>query len=205
MTFDRFSPRIPRYETSAPPSGGDGLIFTFLVWLCKRPFGSRYPAERREVELWMRRPTVLARRWRALRAGRAREVFFKRCLAGSIPSLRNGPMANDAAGNVIKAHPHKRRIARFDDWKEIASIRGVRCELSTAARFWLAHAGQEQTISPQLNYGGRNHEKNAINHCLGSSGVVCVGTDPTAAADEDARRAEAAAANHKHDHHRHRY
>jgi len=114
-------------------------------------------------------------------------------------------MANDAAGNVIKAHPHKRRIARFDDCKEIASIRGVRCELSTAARFWLAHAGQEQTISPQLNYGGTNHEKNAIDHCLGSSGVICVGADPAAAAYEDARRAEAAAENHNQDNRRHRY
>ena len=202
MTFDRFSPRIPRYETSAPPSGGEGLIFTFLVWLCKRAFASRYPAERREVELCVRRPTGLARRRRAQRGGRVRGIFSKRCLAGSIPSWRNGRVANDAAGNVIKAHPHKRRIARFDDWKEIASIRGVRCELSTAARFWLAHAGQEQTISPQLNYGGTNHEKNAIDHRLGSSGVVCVGTDPTAAADEDARRAEAEAANHNRDHHR---
>ena len=54
-------------------------------------------------------------------------------------------MADDAAGNVIKAHPHKRRIARFDDCKEIASTRGVKCELSTAARFWLAQGGQEQT------------------------------------------------------------
>jgi len=77
----------------------------------------------------------------------------------------------------------------------------VRGELITAARFWLAQAGQEQTISPQLNYGGRNYEKDAIDHCLGSSGVVCMGAEPTAAAYEDARRAEAAAANHKHDHH----
>jgi len=90
--------------------------------------------------------------------------------------------------------------------KEIASTRGVRCELSTAARFWLAQRGQEQTslLSPRLNYGGRNHEKNAIDHCLGSSGVVCVGTDPTAAAYEDARRAETEAANHNHDHRRYR-
>ena len=92
----------------------------------------------------MRRPTDLARRRRALRAVRARErYFFKRCLAGSIPSWPDGHMANDAAGNVIKAHPHKRRIARFAYCKEIASTRGVRCELSTAARFWLAQAGQE--------------------------------------------------------------
>jgi hypothetical protein len=76
--------------------------------------------------------------------------------------------------------------------------------LSTAAHFWLAQGGQEQTslLSLQLNYGGRNHEKNAIDRCLGSSGVVCVGTDPTAAAYEDPRRAEAAAENHKHDQHR---
>src|SRR6266480_6572989 len=88
--------------------------------------------------------------------------------------------------------------------KEIASARGVKCELSTAARFWLAQTGQEQTISPQLNYGGKNHEKDALDHCLGSSGVVCVGTDPTAAAYEDARRAETEAANHTHDPRRYR-
>ena len=78
----------------------------------------------------------------------------------------------------------------------------MRIEYS-GGRFWLAQGGQEQTslLSPQLNYGGRNYEKNAINHCLGSSGVVCVGTDPTAAAYEDARRAEAEAANHNRDHH----
>jgi len=56
-------------------------------------------------------------------------------------------VANDAAGNVIKAHPHKRRAAHFDDWKEIASIRGVRCELSTTARFWLAQVGKNSIIA----------------------------------------------------------
>jgi hypothetical protein len=134
----------------------------------------------------------------------AREVFFQKMFGWFVPSWPDGRVANDAVGNLIETHAHKGRVARFDDCKEIASTRGVRCELSTAARFWLAQAGQAQTsqLSPQLNYGGRNYEKNAIDHCLGSSGVVCVGTDPTAAAYEDARRAEAAAANHKHDHHR---
>ena len=124
----------------------EGLIFTFLVWLCKRAFDSRYPAERREVELCVRRPTGLARRRRAQRGGRARGIFFKRWLAGSIPSWLDGRGANDAAGNVIKAHPHKRRIARFDDCKEIASTRGVRCELSTAAHFWLAQVGRNRRV-----------------------------------------------------------
>ena len=63
------------------------------------------------------------------------------------PIMARSPMANDAAGNVIKTDPHKSRVARFDDCKEIASTRGVRCELSTAARFWLAQGGQEQSIS----------------------------------------------------------
>jgi hypothetical protein len=107
-------------------------------------------------------------------------------------------------GNVIEGHAHKQRVVNFDDCKEMASTRGVRYELGTAARLWLAQAGQEQTslLSPQLNYGGRNHEKDALDHRLGSSGVVCVGADPTAAAYEDARRAAAAAAaNRKHDDH----
>src|SRR4029453_17954574 len=101
----------------------------------------------------------------------------------------------------LLSQPHL--LTHFDGCKEIASTRGVRSELSTAGRSWLGQGGQEQTglLSQQLNYGGRNHEKNAIDHCLGSSGVVCVGTDATAAAYEDARRAEAAAANHNNDPH----
>jgi hypothetical protein len=119
-----------------------------------------------------------------------------------IPDLRVfGSRQSSSLLPRFLSQPHL--LTHFDDCKEIASTRGIRCELSTAARFWLAQGGQEQTslLSPQLNYGGRNHEKNAIDHCLGSSGVVCVGTDATAAAYEDARRAEAAAANHKHDRH----
>ena len=103
--------------------------------------------------------------------------------------------------------PSAERIVRskMAEFLRFASTRGIRCELSTAAHFWLAQGGQEQTslLSPQLNYGGRNYEKDAIDHCLGSSGVVCMGAEPTAAAYEDARRAEAAVTNH--DHHRHRY
>jgi hypothetical protein len=79
----------------------------------------------------------------------------------------------------------------------------IRIEYSDERHVWLAQAGQEQTslLSPQLNYGGRNHKKTALDHRLGSSGVVCVGTDQTAAAYEDARHATAAAANDKYDHH----
>jgi hypothetical protein len=40
---------------------------------------------------------------------------------------------NDAAGNVIETHAHKGRVAPFDNCKEIASTRGIRYELSTAA------------------------------------------------------------------------
>src|SRR6266702_5079518 len=82
--------------------------------------------------------------------------------------------------------------------RRFASTRGIRCELSTAAHFWLAQTGQEQTslLSLQLNYGGRNYEKDAIDDCLGRSGVVCMGAEHTAAAYEDARRPKAAATNH---------
>jgi hypothetical protein len=56
-------------------------------------------------------------------------------------------------GNVIETHAQS-RLSHFDDCKEIASTRGVRCELSTAAtaRFWLAQGGHEQTslLSLQL-------------------------------------------------------
>src|SRR6266566_3403987 len=44
----------------------------------------------------------------------------------------------------------------------------------------------------------KNHEKNAVDYCLGGDGIVCVGTDHAAAAYEDARGAAAAAANHNH-------
>jgi len=42
-------------------------------------------------------------------------------------------VANDAAGNVIETHAHNGRVAHFDNCKEIASTRGIRYELSTAA------------------------------------------------------------------------
>jgi hypothetical protein len=137
--------------------------------------GSGYPAERGQVELWVRRPTDLARR-----------------------------VAKDAAGNVIETDAHKGRVAHFDHCKEIASTRGVRCELGTAASdAFLAcscWAGTDESIVAATKLRRKNHEKNALDHCLGSSGVLCVGTVHTATAYEDARRA-AAATNHKHDHH----
>ena len=52
---------------------------------------------------------------------------------------------------------------------------------------------EETTFNaPQLTKGGK-HEENAIEHCFGSSGIDCVGTNHAAATYEDARRAAAAA------------
>ena len=69
-------------------------------------------------------------------------------VTGSIPSKPDGRVANDAAGNVIETQPHKGRVARFDDCKEIASTRGVRCELSTRGAFLACSswAGTDESI-----------------------------------------------------------
>jgi hypothetical protein len=44
---------------------------------------------------------------------------------------------------------------------------------------------------------GGKHEEDAFEHCLGSSGIVCVGADHAAAAYENSGRA--ASADHYHD------
>ena len=56
------------------------------------------------MELWIRRPTD-----------------FARCVA------------NDAAGNVIETHSRKDELRTSIIVREIASTRGIKCELSTAA------------------------------------------------------------------------
>jgi hypothetical protein len=109
------------------------------------------------------------------------------------------------ACNAIETACAQKRVVRFNDRNDIASIGGIRCELSTAASSaFLAcssWAVTGESSPPQLDYRGNNHEENILDHRLGSSGFVCVGTEHTTAAYEDARRAAAAAPNHKHDHH----
>ncbi len=50
-----------------------------------------------------------------------------------IPSWPDERLDTDPAGNMTETHAHKRRVAHFDDFKEIASNRGIKYELSTAA------------------------------------------------------------------------
>jgi hypothetical protein len=91
-------------------------------------------------------------------------------------------VAIGAARNLIETHAHKGRVAHFDDCKEIVSSPGIRCELSTAASgAFLAcssWAGTDGSSLPQLKYGGRNHEKNALDHRPGGSDVIFVGDIP---------------------------
>ncbi len=63
----------------------------------------------------------------------AREVFVQKMFGWFDPVMPGEHVANDAAHNVIETYAHKGRVVRFDDCKEIASSRGIRYELSTAA------------------------------------------------------------------------
>ena len=84
-----------------------------------------------------------------------------------------------AAANRLVAtcalHVYRQRVAMM----VTASTRGVGYELSLVASraFWFAQAGQADESTVATTITEEKHEKNTLNHWLGSSGVLGVGTD----------------------------
>jgi hypothetical protein len=85
--------------------------------------------------------------------------------------------------------------------KEFSNVRraaGIRIQYGGKLFPPAQNQPEEGVLLPsQLNQERENHEKNALEHCLGSGGIVCVGAGLAAAAY--AAATVAATANHYYD------
>jgi len=65
----------------------------------------------------------------------------------------------------------------------------------------LGSSGKRTFSNAAIQLRRGNHEKDALKHCFGSSGISCMGADHAAATYERARGTATAAADYNHDNH----